>query len=111
MDGGGIMNACEHCGGPVGVRVVPEYRDAPLGIDGVVLDYAVVERKCEHCGEVADVLIPDVPGLIAAIAVARVMRNRKLNGREIKFVRKALELPARELAARLGVRPETLSRW
>jgi len=50
-------------------------------------------------------------GLIYAAAVSRVMNEQKLKGRDIRFLRKALDLPSKELADRLEVAQETMSRW
>ena len=55
--------------------------------------------------------IPDLEGLIAAVAVTRVIHDLKLNGGEIRFLRKAVAMTARTLADRLEVTPETVSRW
>ena len=43
-------------------------------------------------------MIPDVEGLIAAAAVTRVKNPLKLNGEEIRFLRRALDCKAKDLA-------------
>lgn len=110
---GTAMGTCEHCGGSdLVMQQLSQFSDGSLlGIDGVVLHDAVIETRCALCGEVADLVIPDLSGLMAAIAVARVARPRKLAGGEIRFLRKVAEWSAKELAQRLGVRGETVSRW
>jgi DNA-binding XRE family transcriptional regulator len=55
--------------------------------------------------------IPDMPGLVAAVSVARAKEPTKLNGREIRFLRKAIGFTAKELASDLDVSEETVSRW
>jgi len=65
---------------------------------------------CEKCDQRA-VLIPEHEGLIAAAAIGRVMMPLKLDGSEIRFVRKALGWTAAQLAERIDVTPETISRW
>lgn len=76
-----------------------------IGING-----GAIKIACYVCkGEV--ITIPDAEGLVAAAAVARVMLPTKLNGSEIKFLRKAAGLSAKDFAKTISVRPETLSRW
>lgn len=53
----------------------------------------------------------NLEGLIAAVAIARVAAAQELSGNEIRFLRKALGWSSRELAAKLEVRDETVSRW
>lgn len=66
---------------------------------------------CAACGDVMRVDIPDRPGLLTAVAVARCKEHLKLNGQEIKFLRKAMGFTASELAAKNKVSEETISRW
>jgi DNA-binding transcriptional regulator YiaG len=66
--------------------------------------------EVEQDGEKVPV-VPDVQALEAAIAVARVTVPDKLNGKEIRFLRKAICKKASELARFLDVTPETFSRW
>jgi DNA-binding XRE family transcriptional regulator len=66
---------------------------------------------CEKCGNIVRTDIPDTPGLIAAVSIARTKVNLKLNGEEIKFLRKAIGKSAKELAQELRVSDETVSRW
>jgi putative zinc finger/helix-turn-helix YgiT family protein len=82
-----------------------------LGIRNVVVVGGAVKRHvCGNCGEVG-VMIPDLPGLIAATAVARAKMPWKLAPEEIRFLRKAMELNAKDLAELLEVTPESVSRW
>jgi len=81
-----------------------------LGVENVTLINAVSEEKCAKCGK-GKIIIPDIPGLITAVALTRAKLPFKLNHHEIKFVRKAMDLSAKELAHHLKVTPETLSRW
>jgi DNA-binding transcriptional regulator YiaG len=57
-----------------------------------------------------EVSVPDVIGLINAVVRSRVEHARKLNGREISFVRKSLGVRAKLLAGFLGMSPEHFSR-
>ena len=104
---------CRKCDGEA--RLVDadsfELPQEKLGIKGIVIVGGVVKHHiCDNCGDVG-LTIPDLPGLIAAAAVARVRMPWKLNAKEVRFLRKALGLSAKELADKLEVTPETVSRW
>ena len=88
-------------------RILAEFRDEGMGIPVILLNSVSRVTHKEQSGNV----IPDITGLEAAMAVARVMIDRKLNGKEIKFLRRSLGTKAKDLAAFLDVSPETLSRW
>ncbi len=102
---------CEECDGPLASRKVSAFEHPALGLPGVVLKNAVEEIYCPRCNAVDSVHFPNLAGLSAAIAVARVKQNTKLNGPDIRFLRKALALKQQELAGLIGVRNETVSRW
>jgi hypothetical protein len=106
------MDTCERCGRG-GVRlameVLPVYRDTNIGIDGVVLRDAVLVERCAACKEIVETTIPNPAGLMAAVAITRAKHALKLNGKEIRFLRLALGLTAKDLAHHLEVEPETLS--
>lgn len=70
----------------------------------------VIKTACYVCKKEV-VSIPDIKGLVSAAAVARIMHSTKLNGPEIKFLRKAIKLPSKDFAKIMGIRPETVSRW
>jgi DNA-binding transcriptional regulator YiaG len=77
----------------------------PIGVNG-----CAIKTACYLCKEEATA-IPDAQGLIAAAAVARIMLPTKLNGPEIKFLRKTIKLSSKNFAKIMGIRPETVSRW
>jgi transcriptional regulator with XRE-family HTH domain len=104
------MKQCEKCGGKLAMRVLPEYQHEVIGLPGVVLVDTVEERYCINCGEVASVSFPNLPGMIAAIAVTRAKHRQKLGGRDIRFMREALGWSSRELAEKLGLNAATMSR-
>ena len=103
------MRKCTVCGGAAHVSTIPVHVEDLVGMRVAIVNSAQ-KIGCAACGE-ESITIPDVPGLIAAAAVARIMMPVKLNGSEIRFLRKAIELQAKDLARILSVRPETLSRW
>jgi len=105
------MGMCK-CGGLTESKPISNY-EVPgtlLGIENVTLVNGVVDEACKECGK-GKITIPDIPGLIAAVAITRVKLPFKLNSREIRYFRKALNVTAKEMANYLKVTPETVSRW
>jgi DNA-binding transcriptional regulator YiaG len=62
-------------------------------------------------GNVQEVFIPDPEGLVKAVAQSRVLHPHKLNGADLRFLRSALQLKSKELAKRIAVTAEHMSRW
>jgi transcriptional regulator with XRE-family HTH domain len=87
-------------------RIIGKFLDEQMGLPVLLVDSAY---KAESSGT-EGVVVPDVSGLEAAIAVARVMNDFKLNGKELKFLRRAIGLKAVDLAKFLDVSAETVSR-
>lgn len=104
------MTQCPKCAGKTLPVLVDEYNDEHMGIP-VILVNAITQEICVDCGAVASTIIPDHKGLIAAVAISRIIDPLKLNGQEIRFLRKALNFNGKEFAERLEVAPETVSRW
>lgn len=105
------MGTCK-CGGerrtsPINNYIVPV---GLLGVENVTLVNGVTQEICDGCGY-QKIHIPDIPGLVAAVAMARVKLPYKLSNQEFKFLRKALDVSAKDMAAYLEVAPETISRW
>lgn len=103
------MKKCIECGG----ETVPG-KNKPYMYDECRLEvvlYGLTQFKCTKCKEMY-VSLPNVESLHRAIGGA-VCSKRKalLTLEEIKFLRKDLHLKSKELAAVLGVSPETVSRW
>jgi hypothetical protein len=93
-----------------GVRVVQSYDVDTLGAPfRVTLLDSVTFGTNPKTGE-QTVQIPDLVGLIGAVVRARVCDSRKLSGRELKFIRSALDVRATMLAEFLDMSPEHLSR-
>lgn len=101
---------CPKCGSThVKIYTVPYHVENIHGMR-IGINSGAIKFACYICKEEITA-IPDVTGLISAAAVARVMLPVKLNGAEIKFLRKAARLSAKDFAKTISVRPETLSRW
>ncbi|SRR6266446_961976 len=105
------MGMCR-CGGVTKTKPISNYAvpGSLLGVQHVTLNEGVLSEECEKCKK-AKIFIPDLPGLIAAVALTRVKLPFKLNPREIKFIRKTLGVQAKQMAEYLTVTPETVSRW
>jgi len=88
-------------------RVRPEFVDEQMGLPVILVDSAYDADS----GEASGIVIPEIENLEAAMAVARVSDVFKLNGQEIRFLRRAMGIKATDLAKFLDVTPETVSRW
>ena len=103
------MKNCTSCGGKIVVIKNKPYHYDECGLDVVL--YGITQFKCEHCGEM-QVSIPRMEDLHRVIGGSLcVKRKGLLTANEIKFLRKDLHLKSKDLAAVLGVTPETVSRW
>jgi putative zinc finger/helix-turn-helix YgiT family protein len=79
------------------------------GLPGVTLMGVEVSR-CPQCGEY-EVAIPQIDDLHKAIAYAVVRKTSRLNGAEIRYLRKYLGWSGADFARHMGMTPETISRW
>lgn len=107
------MKTCGKCGGEGRMQPVPRYqvRKELMGGMHVELIDVVQALVCGKCRTELRTDIPDMPGLVAAVSVARAKEPLKLGGQEIRFLRKSVGLTAKELASDLDVSDETVSRW
>ena len=85
------------------------YRYDSGGLPHVVL-LGVETGRCGQCGAEM-VSIPRIAQLHEAIAVALATKSTRLAPLEARFLRKCLGLSTDDLAARMGVARETVSRW
>lgn len=101
---------CPKCGSSHVKKYVEPYHVENLLGMRVGINNGAIKFACYLC-KIEAIHIPDAKGLVAVAAVARVMLPIKLNGPEIKFLRKVTGLSAKDFAKTISVRPETLSRW
>jgi len=85
------------------------HRYTESGLANVTL-VGIEVSECPSCGERL-VSIPRMAQLHRAIALELIKKPAKLAPAEIRFLRKHLGLAAKDFAARIGVEPETVSRW
>lgn len=87
---------------------LPEYVLDDLGTSFQVILYDSVEHRVADKG--LEIHIPDFQGLMKQIAISRSTHPAKLHGGDIKFLRKTLGMKSKDLAAKLDVSPEHMSR-
>ena len=68
--------------------------------------FSLIHRNGEELTQVED-----VEGLHKAISLHLVRHRKALTGREIKFIRRSIDLTQGELAHQLGTGVETVARW
>ncbi|WP_299283949.1 helix-turn-helix transcriptional regulator [uncultured Tateyamaria sp.] len=76
----------------------------------VTLTGGVLEKHCEECNAKAGHILKNPRQLTRMVAVARACDDMKLNGSEVRFLRKSINLKAKELAEKLDIDPAHLSR-
>lgn len=101
-----ISESCEH---DIDSEVMLSFDFDQLGVP-VTLHKSAVRHVCKKCG-MTSVTVPYPERLAAAAAVYRCGVADKLLGQEIRFLRKSLAWTAAKLAEKVGVTPETISRW
>lgn len=75
-----------------------------------VLLFDSVQQVLDGQGNVIETIIPDPDGLVRAVAFLRVLHPQKLDGDDLKFLRSSLGLKGVDLAKKIGVSSEHLSR-
>ena len=80
------------------------YSTSEFGVPIILHDTAI-------CDDDGDIHISHHDKLMAAAAVYRCTLPRRLNGKEMKFIRKAMNKSATEWAEHLSIDKSTLSRW
>src|SRR3712207_2946722 len=93
-------------------RLLDSYELDTLGLPyPVTIRPGIVERLDPATGGVLGYGIPDLDGLLAAVAVIRILHPVRLSGREVRFLKRLLGKPGAALAGELGVEPAVVSRW
>jgi YgiT-type zinc finger domain-containing protein len=99
---------CSNCGSEARV-VRGDYEFKETGLrDVILLDIELV--KCDKCGNV-DAILFRVDDLMNLIAIAILQKPYRLQGEELRFLRKHVELTQEEFAKLLHVDKTTLSKW
>ena len=103
------MTTCSACEGTAQTVVLPAY-ETDLGGVRVRLINAAIREICPACGE-ATIEIPDLDGLARAAAMVRALLPLRLTGKDVRFLRHALDMSGRAFAEAMDLTPETVSRW
>ncbi len=100
------MKKCIQCGSAELRQIETEDE---LTVAGRTFTRTVPAQRCEKCGEVY--YRGDDLGSVELDVARELARKGPATGETLRFMRTALGLPSGELAALLGVTPETVSRW
>lgn len=101
---------CMECGrGHLVEAVLPEHTEDLGGIVVNLLNALRVYR-CDDCGA-EETEIPDLRGLVRTVAMARALLPVQLSGKDILFMRRALDMTQRQFAEAMELTLETVSRW
>jgi DNA-binding transcriptional regulator YiaG len=92
-------------------RVMERYEETGLGLPYPVVLLGSAVEHLDAEGNVIGVSVPDLEGLAAAVALSRAFDPVALDGREVRFLRKLIGLPAKDFAEHIHINPATLSRW
>jgi len=104
-----MKKICPRCGSAsVVVRHPETYRYREAGLDGVILLGGVTEIECAACRNTY-VHVEKEQQLLQVIALILLMKPGHLTGRELRFLRRGMELSQADLAKSLGVRRETIA--
>lgn len=108
------MPKCKACGADAfETRLLDEFDVS--GLLGapfpVILEKAVKEQFCANCCQILGHIIPQPDQLSAVVAIVRSCDQNKMNGREIRFLRTTVGWKAKELAKKLSLSAEHLSRY
>ncbi len=100
---------CAKCQQELIERSVKSEHIEDLGGLVVKIFNAVIVHRCKCGNEMA--AIPDIQGLARAAAIVRALNPLRLEGKEVRFIRRALNMTQKEFADTLEMSQEHLSRW
>lgn len=98
---------CVQCSGRM--RVWSEAQQSYAGLEGVIVEEVQVAH-CLDCGE-EELSYSNIEQLHTQLALQFARKEAALTPREIRFLRTCLGLSGTDLARRMGVTKETVSRW
>lgn len=91
-------------------RVVDDFNAEDLGAPFKVVLKQCVSVTEDEQGNILSYRIPDPDGLLRVVVMSRALHPRKLSGADIKYLRKAVGVKQKDLAAHIELDPATLSR-
>ncbi len=98
---------CTNCGKAARV-IIGNYRFDEVGLPVLLKNIEMID--CKECGS-RDPIISDMNGLMHVIAFAVISHPAKLNGNEVKFLRKYLGMSAEKFSKLVEIDRTTLSKW
>lgn len=98
---------CSGCGGDVRIER-GNYEFKECGLPGVVLQGIEIVR-CPECGDTP--IIPRLNDLMHTLALAVISQPYRLQGSDVRFLRKYLRKTGEEFAQLISVDKTTLSKW
>lgn len=98
---------CPECGEAMKART--ESRRGYAGLKDLTID-GVEVRHCDSCGE-TEVVYNNIEGMNQAIALGLAKKKPALVPEEIRFLRTYLGLSTEDLARRMGVTRDSVTRW
>lgn len=103
-----MQESCSVCGADAKVRR-GTYHFKSSALNNVYLE-GIELLECPECGNV-EPLIPNVNALMETLAVAVIEKPFRLDGNEIRFLRKLLGMTGEEFSRYLGTDKTQLSKW
>lgn len=104
------MQTCAKCRGGNFDEFIKVQHLEDLGGIVVRLLGAVIVFRCPECG-FSQIAIPDMQGLVKAAAMARALNPARMSGKEIRFMRRALDITQKKFAEQMEMDVATISRW
>jgi len=104
------MTTCTLCGSEIKRELLSAYAYTESGLPNVILEN-VYRVSCSGCDELDGVEIPALDKLHRLIVHELVHSTQRLSGAEIRFLRTFLGWSGKMFALKIGVAPETVSRW
>ena len=99
---------CNACGAAADV-VRGSYAFTECGLKNVILQGVEIIR-CKHCGD-DQVVIPHLDELMRTLAFAVISQPYRLQGEDVRFLRKYLKMTQVEFASYLEIDKTNLSKW
>jgi DNA-binding transcriptional regulator YiaG len=93
-------------------HTIHRYEETGLGLPyPIVLIDAAEEERDEASEECIGLSVPDTEGLVAAVAIARSLHPRWMDGSEVRFIRRVIGMTARDFSVAFDLDPASFSRW
>lgn len=102
------MTTCLDCGSEMTIAT-EDHAYVEAGLSAVTL-LGVEVRLCPQCGE-TELVLPALESIHRQIMSALVSKEGRLAPEEMRFLRRYAGYSGADMARRVGVAPETLSRW